>query len=112
MIHAKGLRIKGLQMPKKDYRIAELLIEHHCHDDAAGEAAIRAASGLSRREKEHTIHLYRICKDMDGLDRVRFNGLDYRLLRTEYAKKLPLVAGALLEEQMVQALDMDLPETT
>lgn len=112
LIHSKGLRIKGLQMSKKDYRIAELLIEHHCHDDAAGETAIRAASGLSRKEKEHTVHLYRICKDMDGLDRVRFNGLDYRLLRTEYARKLPLVAGALLEEQMIQALDMDLPEAT
>jgi len=49
---------------------------------------------------------------MDGLDRVRFNGLDYRLLRTEYARKLPLVAGTLLEEQMIQALDMDLSETT
>ena len=45
---------------------------------------------------------------MDGLDRVRFNGLDYRQLRTDYGRRLPLVAGALLDEPVVQALDMDL----
>lgn len=107
MIHTKGLRIKGLQMSKKEYRIAELLIQHHCHDDAGGEQSIRSAPGLTQREKDHIIHLYRICKDMDGLDRVRFNGLDYRQLRTSYGRRLPLVAGALLEEQMVEALSMD-----
>ncbi len=33
------------------------------------------------------LKLYAICKDMDGLDRVRFNGLDIFMLRTPYAKK-------------------------
>lgn len=108
LIHTKGLRIKGLPMSKKEHRIAELLIQHHCHDDAAGEEAIRSAPWLSRKEKDHAIHLYHICKDMDGLDRVRFNGLDYRQLRTPYGHRLPLVAGALLEEQMVQVLEFDL----
>ena len=37
---------------------------------------------------------------MDGLDRVRFNGLDMDMLRTPFAKRLPLVAGALLEEEI------------
>ena len=107
LIHSKGLRIKDLRMCKKDYRIAELLIQYHCRDDAEGEAAIRAIPSLSQREKEHTVHLYHICKDVDGLDRVRFNGLDYRQLRTDYGRKLPLVAGALLNEPIVQVLDMD-----
>lgn len=107
LIHAKGLRIKGLQMNKKDYRIAELLIQYHCRDDADGEAAIRAVSGLSQKEKAHAVHLYHICKDVDGLDRVRFNGLDYRQLRTAYGRRLPLVAGTLLNEPLVQVLDMD-----
>ena len=67
-----------------------------------------AVSWLSRKEKAHVVHLYNICKDMDGLDRVRFNGLDYRLLRTKYAKRLPLIAGCLLEEDILTPLDMEI----
>lgn len=100
LIHRQGLRIQDLPMSKKDYRIAEMLIEHHCHADEEGETAIRSASGLSMREKEHAVHLYQVCKDMDGLDRVRFNGLDYRMLRTPYGRRLPLVAGGLLQEKL------------
>ena len=48
--------------------------------------------------------LYAICKDMDGLDRVRFNGLDILMLRTPYAKKLPLIAGCLLQENIVNVV--------
>ena len=69
--------------------------------------AITAEHGLSRKRKKHTIHLYHICKDMDALDRVRFNGLDYRMLRTQYARRLPLVAGCLLEEDLLTPLDME-----
>ena len=107
LIRAKGIRIKCLPMTRKDYRIAELLIRYHCRNDAVGEAAIRSATGLSQKEKTHAVHLYHICKDMDGLDRIRFNGLDYRRLRTDYGRRLPLVAGALLDEPVVHALDMD-----
>lgn len=106
LIHSKGLRIKSLPMGRKEYRIAELLIQYHCRDDSMGEKAILSAPSLSQKEKAHTIHLYQICKDMDGLDRVRFNGLDYRQLRTDYGRRLPLVAGALLQESLVEALDM------
>lgn len=107
-IRRKGIRLQGIRLSKKEYRIAELLIIHHCHSDEVGEAAILSEPGLSRREKEHAVHLYRICKDMDGLDRVRFNGLDYRMLRTGYGRKLPLVAGCLLEEDLLQALEFEL----
>lgn len=100
LIHAKGLRIHGLPMSKKEYRIAELLIRHHCRNDEVGETAIRGVSWMTVKEKANALQLYRICKDMDGLDRVRFNGLDYRMLRTTYGRRLPLVAGCLLEEQM------------
>ena len=107
-IHSNGIRIKDLPMSKKDYRIAELLIRHHCRADAVGEAAILAAPGLTQKEKTHAVHLYHICKDMDGLDRVRFNGLDYRQLRTQYGRRLPLVAGALLKEPLLEVIKMDL----
>ncbi len=38
------------------------------------------------------------------MDRVRFNGLDIFMLRTAYAKKLPLIAGCLLHENMQEML--------
>ena len=107
----KGIRLCGIRLSRREYRIAELVITHHCHDDITGVAAIMSEPGLSRKEKERVIHLYYICKDMDGLDRVRFNGLDYRMLRTAYAKRLPLVAGCLLEEDILAALDMEIPES-
>lgn len=108
-IRKRGIRLRGIRLSRKEYRIAELIIAQHCRDDDAGIAAIMAEPGLSRKEKEHTIHLYCICKDMDGLDRVRFNGLDYRFLRTQYARQLPLVAGCLLEEDLLTPLEMEFP---
>lgn len=108
VIHKRDLHIDGLKMSKKDIKIAELIILHHCHDDGVGEEANQNASGFSQKDRARATHLYHICKDMDGLDRVRFNGLDYRMLRTPYAKRLPLVAGCLLEEQVVKVLDWDI----
>lgn len=109
LIHKRGIRLRGIRLSRKEYRIAELIIAQHCRDDDAGIAAIMAEPGLSRKEREHAVHLYLICKDMDGLDRVRFNGLDYRMLRTQYARRLPLVAGCLLEEDLLTPLDMEFP---
>ena len=104
-IHSDGLRIKGIRLSKKDYRIAETIIRHHCREDDAGIIRIDALPGFSRKEKERTKKLFFICKDMDELDRVRFNGLDYRLLRTPYAAKLPLIAGCLLKEDILSFLN-------
>ena len=60
--------------------------------------------GFSQRDIARASKLYRIAKDMDGLDRVRFNGLDFRYLRTPYARRLPLVAGGLLEEPLLECI--------
>lgn len=104
-IHRNGLRIKGVRLSKKDYRIAEMIIRYHCREDNTGITAIETLPGFSRKEKERTKKLFCICKDMDGLDRVRFNGLDYRQLRTSYAAKLPLIAGCLLKEDILSFLN-------
>ncbi len=109
-IRSRGIRLKGIRLSQKDYRIAELLICFHCRDDQDGLNAIQTIPNLSRKDKERAAHLYMICKDMDGLDRVRFNGLDYRLLRTEYGRGLPLVAGCLLEEKLLDVLQLDWAE--
>lgn len=103
-IRRNRTKIKGINLSKKSRLIAEYLIKYHCLDDKIGENAINAESKFSRRDKLRVVHLYHIAKDMDGLDRVRFCGLDYRMLRTEFGRKLPLIAGTLLKEQLINLL--------
>ena len=105
LIRKKNIRIKGIQLSKKGYRIAKLLIRHHCRNDKTGIERIANVPNFTARDVVRAVNLYCIAKDMDGLDRVRFNGLDFRQLRTSYAKKLPLVAGGLLEEPLLECIE-------
>ena len=84
--------------------MAKLLIRHHCRSDEIGLERVCKVPGFSQRDIARVSRLYRIAKDMDGLDRVRFNGLDFRYLRTSYARRLPLVAGGLLEEPLLECI--------
>lgn len=104
LIRRKNLRIKGIQLSKKGYRIAKLLIRHHCRDDKTGMERVRKVPNFTARDADRAARLYAIAKDIDGLDRVRFNGLDFRYLRTDYARRLPLVAGGLLEEPLLDCV--------
>ena len=104
LIRRKNIRIKGIQLSKKGYRIAKLLIRHHCRSDETGLERVCKVPDFSCQDSERASRLYRIAKDMDGLDRVRFNGLDFRYLRTSFARKLPLVAGGLLEEPLLECI--------
>ena len=104
LIRKKNIRIKGIQLSKKGYRIAKLLIRHHCRSDEIGIERITKVPNFTVRDAERAVRLYFIAKDMDGLDRVRFNGLDFRYLRTPYARRLPLVAGGLLEEPLLECV--------
>ena len=105
LIRKKNIRIKGIQLSKKGYRIAKLLIRHHCRDDENGIARVTKVPNFTSRDIVRAHKLYCIAKDMDGLDRVRFNGLDFRQLRTPYARRLPLVAGGLLEEPLLECIE-------
>ena len=105
LIKKKGLRVGGLSLSKKEYLMADLIIACHCLSDDEGKSFIDTIPSLTQKDKARTMHLFDIAKDMDGLDRVRFNGLDYRQLRTSYAKKLPLIAGGLLQEDLLGLLD-------
>lgn len=105
LIRRKNIRIKGIYLTKKGYRIAKLLIRHHCRSDEIGLERVTKVPNFTAKDAERSIRLYRIAKDMDALDRVRFNGLDYRYLRTPYARRLPLVAGGLLEEPLLECIE-------
>ena len=104
LIRRKNIRIKGIQLTKRGYRIAKLLIRHHCRSDEIGLERIAKTPNFTTQDIARASGLYRIAKDMDSLDRVRFNGLDFRYLRTPYAKRLPLVAGGLLEEYLLECV--------
>lgn len=99
-IKEDNLSVPGLTLNRKERDMAHLIIRYHSRPDEDGYAAIKAMRKLSPDEREHLKKLYCICKDMDGLDRVRFNGLDVAMLRTPYAVKLALVAGSLLHEDI------------
>ena len=103
-IKRTNTRLRSIRLSRKGYRIATMLIEHHCHADEVGLTAIQTEHGFTRSDKNRASKLYAIAKDMDGLDRVRFNGLDYRMLRTAYGRRLPLVAGGLLQEDGITVL--------
>lgn len=107
LIRKKNLRIKGVHLSKKGYKIAETIIRYHCREDNVGATAIEKIPRFSRKDRERTTRLLFICKDMDGLDRVRFNGLDYRFLRTPFAARLPLIAGCLLKENIPVFLEWE-----
>lgn len=99
-ILSENLSVPGIEFTRTERDIAYLLIRYHSRSDDDGFAAIRNNRKWSEEDRRRITHLYQICKDMDGLDRVRFNGLDMDMLRTPFAKRLPLVAGALLEEEI------------
>ena len=82
-----------------------MLIRHHCRSDEIGLERVAKVPNFTSKDVERAIKLYCIAKDMDGLDRVRFNGLDFRQLRTSYARRLPLVAGGLLEEPLLECIE-------
>ena len=89
-----------LRLTDQEKLMAGEIIRHHCHDDRVGYKKIAALQGLSETKKRKAITLYNICKDLDSLDRVRFDELDCRFLRTDYARKLPLIAKYLYEQDV------------
>lgn len=79
----------------EDYSIAEFIIKNHAVNDLIGNNNLGKNKEI--KDKDRALYLYNIFKDADGLDRVRFKGLDIKYLRNKNSKKLPLVAWQLLQ---------------
>lgn len=112
MIERNPALTEFIRLNKIDREIAHLIIRYHSRSDEDGEKAIIRFGKKKKpsvRDLVRLADLYKICKDMDGLDRVRFNGLDIDQLRSEYARKLPLVAGRLLHEK-IEAFVLETPK--
>ena len=105
LIHKRGIRLRGLPLTPKGYKIAECIIRCHCISVEEGLALIRQEMP-TRKDRLRAEHLFNVCKDMDGLDRVRLNDLDYRMLRTDFARRLPLITGGLLREDVPKIIEL------
>lgn len=100
IVRENDLHTYGGRLGKKDFEMMCFCIEQHSKPDEDGYDKIEQKKNYSANDRKRLKLLFEICKDIDGLDRVRFGDLDVSRLRTSYAKKLPLIAGALLNENL------------
>ena len=73
--------------------MAYAIIKNHCINDTQGIENINNDNTI--KMKKRTIQLYRIFKDIDNLDRIRTNDLDYKYLRHSESIKLISLANIL-----------------
>ena len=104
-IKEKSIEIKGLELTEEGKAIASLVIHCHSISDTAGEKLIQSKMPEDR-SRDRALKLYRICKDMDGLDRVRLvgRGLDARQLRTNYAKCMVDTASVIYHNHLARQM--------
>ncbi|MBP1761965.1 MAG: metal dependent phosphohydrolase [Firmicutes bacterium] len=90
----RKLFAKGLQkfLPAEDQETIRFIIELHA---VADKAATKQLKKYDLNDIDHTLKLYNIFKDADGLDRVRINDLNPDYLRSTGAHKLLLLAHQL-----------------
>lgn len=92
---------KNFKFKNDELDIANIIIECHSIDDEDGIDKIKKKF-KSNKEQNHTIKLYKIFKDIDALDRVRFNGhdLDIKFFRNKNIKNKLLIASTLTNIQV------------
>lgn len=93
IIKKKGLSVPNIKLKAEDARVLRAVIRTHCLDDETGRMEIASTNSLTNQEKERAKRLLKVCKDMDGLERMRFHDLDLSQLRRPYSKRLPFIAG-------------------
>jgi len=79
-------------VPATEQETIRFIIEKHA---VADKTALKQLSKYNPKGIEHTLKLYNIFKDADGLDRVRINDLNPDYLRSPSAQKLLLLAHQL-----------------
>lgn len=90
---------KEIRRSREIRAIIGFLIEFHCRDDKEGYNEIENNADL-RDSKYNVELLYKVFKDCDALDRVRFGlrGLDLKQLRIPVSKQLSKVARIIFEQ--------------
>ncbi len=104
VIEDDKIEIEGLNLTDEDKKIADLAIRGHCNGKEEKQVLDAFAEGHGR---DRALKLFRICKDMDALDRVRFKGrhsVDVRQLRTDYAKSMVDTAEIICRDHLARQL--------
>lgn len=94
-IRKENILLQGMSLNSMYTELAEIMIEYHCVDDIHGERAIKREFMGCGEFMNRALYLFKVCKDIDALDRFRISDLDYNMLRTETAKKLVPLASRL-----------------
>ncbi len=86
-------------------KIADFIVQHHCLSD---ETSLEKLDKSDVKDKKRTERLYGIFKDLDALDRVRFNGvdLDVKYFRNKEIKKKLFIAAGLVKYH-IESLILD-----
>lgn len=87
--------LPDFDMTDEDLFLANTIIEYHCKKDETGITKINSSRMI--KNKTHAIKLYKIFKDLDALDRVRFLGVDIdtKYFRFTNIKSKLLIAASL-----------------
>lgn len=81
-------------LESEETKILKYVIENHCIDD---KDAFDNIKNYSIKNIDRALLLLRCFKDADNLDRVRIKDLDINYIRELESKKLPIIAGQLLQ---------------
>jgi len=92
--YEKAEELNLFQVPDQEKSLVRFLIETHCMDDQQG---MRLLGQWPDIDRERALHLFKVFKDADGLDRVRIMDLDARQLRLPESWELLLMTRQLLD---------------
>ena len=86
--------IVSVAVKENFYILSAFVIERH----AISDRHAFDFESLKEPTKDEVSFLLRYFKDADGLDRVRLGDLNVKYLRTDAARKMPIVAKRLLTD--------------
>lgn len=92
--YAKAEELNLFEVTGQEKSLVRFLIETHCINDRQG---IRLLDRRPDLDRDRALHLFKVFKDADGLDRLRIMDLDARQLRLPESLKLLLMARQLLD---------------
>lgn len=92
-----------IKLNTEELEIMKFIIQYHCLSDDFGYKGVQ---GYNIKDIERAKLLFDIFKDADGLDRIRFSGLDIKYLRRPYSKTVEEYAQKIYAECSISRIDL------
>ena len=89
--------LDNIIMSDEHKKILQFIIINHCIDDLDAEKEIDT---YNIEDRERTLYLYRLFKDVDALDRIRLKDLDPEYLRLSSSLELISIAEKLINIEL------------